>query len=79
MQQEQARLAELTEQNRQQEQQAATLSRQIEKIQNQQVNVAAIEKVEAKLVPLSSKVILERSEYESLAIAAKKYVTSEKK
>ena len=79
VQQEQARLAELTERNRQQEQQAATLGRQIEKIQNQQVNVAAIEKVEAKLVPLSSKVILERSEYESLAIAAKKYVTSEKR
>ena len=79
VQQEQARLAELTEQNRQQEQQAATLGRQIEKIQNQQVNVAAIEKIEAKPVSLSSKVILERSEYELLAIAAKKYVTAEKK
>ena len=53
VQQEQARLAELTEQNRQQEQQAATLGRQIEKIQNQQVNVAAIEKIEAKSVPFS--------------------------
>ena len=63
----------------QQEQQVATLGRQIEKIQNQQVNVAAIEKIEAKPVPLSSKVILERSEYESLAMAAKKYVTAEKK
>ena len=79
VQQEQARLAELAEQNRQQEQQAATLGRQIEKIQNQQVAVAAIEKIEAKPVPLSSKVILERSEYESLAVAAKKYVASEKK
>ena len=79
VQQEQARLAELTEQNRQQEQQAATLGKQIEKIQNQQVDVAAIEKIEAKPVPLSSKVILERSEYESLAMAAKKYVTAEKK
>ena len=79
VQQEQARLAELTEQNRQQEQQAATLGKQIEKIWNQQVNVAAIEKIEAKPVPLSSKVILERSEYESLAMAAKKYVTAEKK
>ena len=79
VQQEQARLAELTEQNRQQEQQVATLGRQIEKIQNQQVDVAAIEKIEAKPVPLSSKVILERSEYESLAVAAKKYVASEKK
>ena len=79
VQQEQARLAELTEQNRQQEQQAATIGRQIEKIRNQQVDMAAIEKIEAKTVPLSSKVILERSEYESLAIAAKKYVAAEKK
>ena len=36
VQQEQARLAELTEQNRQQEQQVATLGKQIERIQNQQ-------------------------------------------
>ena len=79
VQQEQARLAELTEQNRQQEQQATTLGRQIEKIRNQQVDVAAIEKIEAKPVPLSSKVILERSEYEPLATAAKKYAASEKK
>ena len=79
VQQEQARLAELTEQNRQQEQQAAALGKRIKKIQNQQVDVAAIEKIEAKPVPLSSKVILERSEYESLAVAAKKYVASEKK
>ena len=78
VQQEQARLAELTEQNRQQEQQAATLGKQIEKIRNQQVAVEAIEKIEAKPVPLSSKVILECSEYESLAVAAKKYVASEK-
>ena len=41
--------------------------------------MAAIEKIEAKPVPLSSKVILERSEYESLATAAKKYAASEKK
>ena len=47
VQQEQARLAELTEQNRQQEQQATTLGRQIEKIQNQQVITA--EKKESKL------------------------------
>ena len=79
VQQEQARLAELTEQNRQQEQQAATLGRQIKKIQNQQVDVAAIEKIEAKPVPLSSKVVLERTDYESLATAAKKYAASEKK
>lgn len=44
VQQEQARLAELTEQNRQQEQQAATLGSKIEKIQNQRVDVRSIEK-----------------------------------
>ena len=79
VQQEQARLAELTEQNRQQEQQAATLGRQIEKIQNQQVNVAAIEKIEAKSVPFSSKVAVEREDFERLSTLAKKCITAEKK
>ena len=79
VQQEQARLAELTEQNRQQKQQAATLGKQIEKIQNQQVNVAAIEKIEAKSVPFSSKVAVEREDFERLSTLAKKYITAEKK
>ena len=79
VQQEQARLAELTEQNRQQEQQVATLGKQIEKIQNQQVNVAAIEKIEAKSVPFSSKVAVEREDFEHLSKLAKKYITIEKK
>ena len=43
VQQEQARLAEFTEQNRQQEKQAATLGSKIEKIQNQRVDVRSIE------------------------------------
>ena len=79
VQQEQARLAELTEQNRQQEQQVATLGRQIEKIRNQQVDVAAIEKIEAKSVPFSSKVAVEREDFERLSTLAKKYITAEKK
>ena len=79
LQQEQARLAELAEQNRQQEQQAATLGRQIEKIQNQQVAVAAIEKIEAKSVPFSSKLAVEREDFERLTTLAKKFITAEKK
>ena len=79
VQQEQARLAELTEQNRQQEQQAATLGKQIEKIQNQQVDVAAIEKIEAKPIPFSTKVAVEREDFEHLSKLAKKYITIEKK
>ncbi len=79
VQQEQARLAELTEQNRQQEKQAATLGKQIEKIQNQQVDVAAIEKIEAKSIPFSSKVAVEREDFDRSSTLAKKYVAAEKK
>lgn len=79
VQQEQARLAELTEQNRQQEKQAATLGKQIEKIQNQQIDVAAIEKIEAKSIPFSSKVAVEREDFDQISTLAKKYVAAEKK
>ena len=51
----------------------------MEKIQKQTVAIEAVEKIEAKPMVLSSKVTLERSEYESLSTAAKKYVAQEKK
>lgn len=76
---EQERLEQLTAQTQQKEQQAASLEKKIEKIQKQQVAVQQVEQVEAKPVPLSSKVMLERSEYEALATAAKKYITQEKR
>ena len=79
VQQEQARLAELTEQNRQREQQAAALGKQIERIQNQHVDVAAIEKIEAKSIPFSTKVAVEREDFDRISTLAKKYVTAEKK
>lgn len=79
VQQEQARLAELTEQNRQQEKQATTLGKQIEKIRNQHVDVAAIEKIEAKSIPFSTKIAVEREDFEHLSTFAKKYITTEKK
>ena len=79
VQQEQARLAELTEQNRQQEQQAAALGKQIKKIQNQQVDVATIEKIESKPIPFSTKIAVEREDFEHLSTLAKKYVAAEKK
>ena len=79
VQQEQARLAELTDQNRQQEQQAATLGKQIERIQNQHVDMRAIEKIEAKSIPFSTKVAVEREDFDRLSTMAKKYVAAEKK
>ena len=76
---EQERLEELTAQTARKVQEVATLDKKIEKVQKQQLAVQSVEKIEAKSVPLSSKVMLERSEYESLATAAKKYVAQEKK
>ncbi len=76
---EQERLASLTQQTQQKEQEASSLEKKIEKIQKQQMVISDIEKIQPKAVPLSSKIMLERSEYELLATAAKKYVTQEKK
>ena len=41
--------------------------------------MAAIEKIEAKPVPFSSKVAVEREDFERLSTLAKKYITAEKK
>lgn len=76
---EQERLTDFSKQTVQKAQEAAALNKRIEKIQNQQIAVQSVAKIEAKPVPLSSKVMLERAEYESLAVAAKKYITQEKK
>ena len=75
---EKERLLKLTEQTQQKQEQAAALEKKIEKIQKQKVAVKKVEQIEVKPVPLSSKVMLERSEYEALAMAAKKYITQEK-
>mgnify|MGYP002407390570 FL=1 len=55
------------------------LEKSIAKIQNQQLEVQAVDKIEAKPVPLSSKVMLSQEDYKTLTTAAKKYVTQEKK
>lgn len=72
-------LAELTQQTEQKAQEFSALEKKVEKVQKQKVAIEAVEKIEAKPVLLSSKVTLERSEYESLSTAAKKYVAQEKK
>ncbi|MDL2235994.1 plasmid recombination protein [Christensenellaceae bacterium OttesenSCG-928-L17] len=55
------------------------LEKSIAKIQNQQLEVQAVDKIEAKPVPLSSKVMLSQDDYQTLITAAKKYVVQEKK
>ena len=41
--------------------------------------MAAIEKIEAKPIPFSTKVAVEREDFEHLSTLAKKYVAAEKK
>lgn len=55
------------------------LEKSIAKLQNQQVDVKAVEQIDAKNVPLSSKVMLEKDDYTTLVTAAKKYVVQVKK
>ena len=76
---EQKRLAGLTEQTAQKAQEVALLEKKIQKIQKQQTAVQKIDQMDAKPVPLSSKVMLERSDYETLAATAKKYIVQEKR
>ena len=51
----------------------------LEKIQKQQIAVQEVEQIEPHTVPFSSKVMLDRSEYENLAAAAKKFYVQERK
>lgn len=76
---EQERLEQLTAQTQQKEQQAASLEKEIENIQKQQIAVQKVEQIEPHAVPFSSKVMLDRSEYENLAAAAKKFYVQDRK
>ncbi len=57
----------------------AALEITIEKLQNKQVDVQAVEQIEVKNVPLSSKVMLEKEDYNTLVTAAKKYAVQVKR
>ena len=76
---EQERLEEITAQTQQKEQQAASLEKKIENIQKQQIAVQKVEQIETHAIPFSSKVMLDRSEYENLAAAVKKLYVQERK
>lgn len=48
----------------------AELEQTLERVQQKQVSVQAVEQIEAKPLPLSSKVVVEREEYEPLVTVA---------
>lgn len=50
----------------------------IERVQQQQVSIKVVEQIEAKPLPLSSKVAIEKEDFQNLVIAAQKYVVQEK-
>ena len=72
-------LAELTEQTQEKAAEAAALDKQIEKTKQKKVNIDSIDKIEAKPMAFSSKVSLDKAEYETLSTASKKYYAHEKK
>ena len=77
---EQERLADLTQQAQQKAAEAKALNREIEKRTQKKIDIESIEKIEAKPVVLSSsRVSLAKSEYETLAAAAKKYYAQERR
>ena len=77
---EQERLADLTQQAQQKAAEAKALDREIEKRTQTKIDIESIEKIEAKPVVLSSsRVSLAKSEYETLAAAAKKYYAQERR
>lgn len=56
----------------------AELEQTIERVQQQQVSIKAVEQIEAKPLPLTSKVAVDREDYQTLVTAAQKYVVQEK-
>jgi len=57
----------------------SVIEKTLGKLQQKQVDVQAVDAIETKPVPLSSKVMLSQEDYKTLTTAAKKYVVQEKK
>lgn len=54
------------------------LEQNLERVQQKQVSVPAVEQIEAKPLPLISKVAVEKEEFQSLVTVAQKFVVQEK-
>ena len=63
----------------QRSQEVKAIEKTLGKLQQKQVDVRAVDAIEAKPVPFSSKVSLSQEDYKTLTTAAKKYVVQEKK
>ena len=72
-----AALAEFNAKQKRKEE-LAELEQSIERVQQQQVSIQAVEQIEAKPLPLTSKVAVDREDYQNLVTAAQKYIAQEK-
>jgi len=63
----------------QRSQEVKAIEKTLGKLQQKQVDIQAVDAIEAKPVPFSSKVSLSQEDYKTLTTAAKKYVVQEKK
>ena len=56
----------------------AELEQTLERVQQKQVSVQAVEQIEAKPLPLTSKVAVDKEDFQNLVTAAQKFVVQEK-
>ena len=75
----QERVDDLQENYIQQSEQVEQVEKTLQAIRDQQLSVEQVEAVEAKPVPLTGKVMISKQDYETLTMAAQKYVAQEKK
>ena len=54
------------------------MEQSIERVQQQQVSIQAVEQIEARPLPLSSKVAVDKEDFQNLVTAAQKFVVQEK-
>lgn len=75
----QERVDDLQENYIQQSEQVEQVEKTLQSLRDQQLSVEQVEAVEAKPVPLTGKVMISKQDYETLTMAAQKYVVQEKK
>ena len=56
----------------------AELEQSIERVQQKQVSIKAVEQIEMKPLPLTSKVAVDKEDFQNLVTAAQKFVVQEK-
>lgn len=70
--------ARLPQEPHKRKEELAELEQTLERVQQKQISVQAVEQIEAKPLSLTSKMAIERDDYQALVTEAQKYVVQEK-